>query len=714
MPRGASITVENAFSRGLITENTPMNFPEQAVTDTLNCVYSEFGEITRRPGMDYELGATGQGFGNEGACVEYEWFSVENSGSTKMVVQQMGNRLSFYRVTTSSSLSAGYQPFFVDLTNFASSGSVFEDVFQNECQFTTGRGYLFVTHPFCDPFYIDYMAETNSIVSRKISFGVRDVTGIEDGLQIETRPADLSDLHRYNLFNQGWYDSFNNQGVLGLWRNNPMTRRGRSDWPSNADIWWLNKRTALREDAPAEGNEIVDFEMANRIALGNTPAPKGHFVFNPFYLDRSGVSGIPGIPVESSGSARPTSCVFYAGRVWYAGVRANKYSSKVYFSQLVERDDQFGKCYQINDPTSETTFDIIDTDGGTIELPLIEEVTAFRVMKDTLLVIGTNGIYSIRGSDSGPFRATNYIVEYVSDVGIRNAKSIINVETGILWWGDDAIYTLGPDQIGASFQVQNLSKSTIQSFIDRVPTVNKRYIKGAYSKREQIVRWIYSNSSLDQGYNYDSILEMNVTTPAFYPYRLDSTNIRVGGIIVVAGQGTTTTQVDTTTIGGEPVTTLGGDYVTTRDTIVAPRPEVFKFLTKAGPNVTYSELSDMTFVDWKNARGGVGATYNSYAVSGFRIRGELLRKFTSTPVVFTLGNEPDASLVVEGIWDYGERTSLAQELYYKYIPDEKHTTTRRVKIRGKGRALQLRFTSQGDRPFRLLGWATFDTGGTMP
>src|SRR5260370_42393322 len=54
MAQQPSPAVENHFIAGLKTEFTGLNFPENAATDTQNCVYSLIGDVTRRSGINYE------------------------------------------------------------------------------------------------------------------------------------------------------------------------------------------------------------------------------------------------------------------------------------------------------------------------------------------------------------------------------------------------------------------------------------------------------------------------------------------------------------------------------------------------------------------------------------------------------------------------------------------------------------------------------------
>lgn len=711
MPRNGTITLENNFTRGLVTEYTAMNFPENAVTDADNCVFSELNSVTRRLGVDYEESAEVRPLQDvtdyPNTFVEFKWFSVGNNGTVTFVVQQIGDKIIFFSFESSLSISEGLKPFSVDLNNFAVGGASPETISNQTCQFTTGDGYLFVAHPFCDPFYVAYDEVSDDITTAAISIQIRDMAGVDDGLATDTRPTTLSNLHKYNLWNQGWHGialmaNGSNQNPLENWGAN------RADYPSNSDIFWVFKNA----------EERFTTARVNQIYLGNTPAPRGHYVYDAFNVDRSALTAIPDLPIRSSGFARPSVIAWYAGRVWYAGVRSPRYATTLYFTQLVEGEREFGKCYQINDPTSEHIFDLLDTDGGTIELPLMESVVTMKTVGDSLIIVGTNAVYAIQGSDNGPFRATNYVVKYISPIGGISHLNFVEAEGALIWWNYDGIYTLVPNQMGTSYEVQNISKQTIQSFIDQIPTSNRLYIKGAYNKRQQIVRWIFTSQGNSLGqYEYDRILDFNIVSKAFYPYTIDiTTGPRISGLLTVFGQSFSTVEDDVYVGLNDPVE-VSGDQVFVETSVFLGNQEVFKFFTTGDeiavvPGYTYSELRDEDLVDWATENSGSGVPYDSYCISGYRVRGEMLRAFNSTPIAFVVENLDTGRCLVSGVWDYGFRQSSKHELYL--TRPEVSNIIRRVKIRGKGKSLQIKFESVANHPFNLVGWSTFDTGGTQP
>lgn len=717
MARSGNITVENNFTKGLITEYTAMNFPENAVTETDNCVYSELGTVTRRLGIDYETGAVVRSLASIGASVvderavtEFRWFAVGNDGTTTFVVQQIGRAIRFFADT--GAISPNLKSFDIDLMDYKVVGSTSTQVISNACQFTTGDGYLFITHPFCDPLYVSYDGDTDTIDVNEITIEIRDIEGLDEDVENDERPTVLTNTHKYNLYNQGWntdvpnLDGFS-ENALVYWE------RARTDYPSNADVWWLYRGSRGWVSFLQGATLPEDGVSPDSIKRGNSPAPRGYYIYEAFDIDRSEKSGITGLPGQTAGISRPGSCAWYAGRVWFSGVKATKYSSSLYFSQLVEGPRQFGKCYQQNDPTSEVAFDIVDTDGGVIKLPLVEEVVAMKVLGDSLVVLATNCVYVVSGTANDAFKTTNYTVRYISSVGARSALSVVEAEGALVWWNYDGIYSLTVTANGP--EITNISKQTIQSFLTDIPADNIQFVKGVYNRREQIIRWIFSNVE-ESRYSYNRILDLNLASKAFYPHTIGTTLApRICGLLTVSGA--TLVQTNETVVDslGATVTDSSGTTTILVEGFSGAR-EIFKFvisglISGGSLGLTYGELKNSECVDWESFNA-VGESYSSYGISGYRIRGEMLRQFTSTPVAFVMKNVVGGSCLVSGIWNYGERQSLKQELYRAATSVTNYI--RRLNIRGRGKSFQIKFESAGNAPFSLVGWSTLDTGGTQP
>lgn len=710
MARGSTIVVENNFVRGLLTEPTAMNFPEDAAADADNVIFSATGEVTRRPGIDLEAEAVIHDINNltssPDVFVEFKWDSVGGIGTTSLLVQQIGSKIKFFFVSDLA-ISAGLAPFEIDLLDYKTAVS--DDLIRNNtCQFTSGRGFLFIAHPFIDPLAVEYFQDTNDISVQTITVEVRDFERLDDGLEIDERPTTLSSLHKYNLYNQGW-DTIQptNDGwmqVLQYWDNR------RADFPSNADVFWLFRD----RDGDDVGNINTSWIDRNGYR-GSTPAPNGYYIYPAWNIDRSVKSGIPNLPRLSSNNSRPSCIAFYAGRIFYSGISADKFSDKIYFSQIVESDSQFGKCHQFNDPTSEAAFDLLDSDGGVISLPLISKIISMKAVGDALVVVGTNGVFVIRGTSNNAFKATDYTVEFVSDVGGISDLSIVKVDNSLIWWNYDAIYGLSTDEAGISFQVENISKTTIQKFVDQIPPDHKKWIKGAYNKKDRVVQWLCNDQPGAPIKQYNRILELNAISKAFYPHTISTDQApQIVGILSISGQKLSRFKNKIIALDSSVVTTLSGENVEVDEEFVLPNTESFKYATSGniyGGNqgFTYSDSQD-NYVDWESFGG---SNYLSYFVSGHRIRGELLRPFQSSPIAVTLTDLPDGEILIRGIWDYGARTTMPQSLYLRGT-DIGDYLVRRVKLRGKGRAFQLRFDSVDDHPFSLVGWATYDTGGQQP
>ncbi len=208
MPVQPSSDVDNSFIKGVITEATGLNFPENACTSASNCTFKITGDIVRREGINEEVNGTSHTFNRGGQAVSsYVWTNAGGDGNTNISVQQVGSVISFYNIsnsTTSSPLSTQYISQ-TDLTTFAVDGAgQFWDV-THECTYSDGNGYLFIYHPNMDTVYCTY--SNGTITPNSIQIQIRDFVGVNDQLSVNTRPVNTGPEHFYNLQNQGWVSS---------------------------------------------------------------------------------------------------------------------------------------------------------------------------------------------------------------------------------------------------------------------------------------------------------------------------------------------------------------------------------------------------------------------------------------------------------------------------------------------------------------------------
>jgi hypothetical protein len=228
---------------------------------------------------------------------------------------------------------------------------------------------------------------------------------------------------------------------------------------------------------------------------------------------------------------RPTTCEFYQGRIFYSGVVEQNLGSNVYFSQIAEKRDQYGLCYQKNDPTSEDVPDLLADDGGLIKIPDAGNIVRLFEFQGALLVLATNGVWIIQGSAGGPFLATDYEAKKISASGTSSSLSIASFRGVPVWWGREGIMTVQFDPNYSSFAVQNLTNTTIQNMLDDIPNVNKKYVKGTCDPVDRIIYWVYNDDPVletTDNYKYNMIMCLNMQTGAFFPYE-------IGGLVDVRG-----------------------------------------------------------------------------------------------------------------------------------------------------------------------------------
>ena len=406
--------------------------------------------------------------------------------------------------------------------------------------------------------------------------------------------------------------------------------------------------------------------------------------FVPNATDKIGVSEVRFFSGTSSFD-RPECVSFFAGRVFYGGMQSEGISNNIYFTQIIENEDQYGLCYQKNDPTSEDFSDLLPDDGGVIKIPEMGTLRKLYAYQNGLLCYASNGIWLIQGSSGSIFKADGYQVKKISSIGVESAYSCVSIKGLPAWWGEDGIYTVQFDANYDSFTTVSLTDDIIETFYNAIPLENRKYIKGTYDNVDQIAYWIYNDSTLGADvYTFNSVLCMDAKSRAFYTWEI-STGPVVRDIVFLKPADRT--------IDGKLKLLLHRNY------------------TGSAADQTFGEILNDSYKDWEVE--GTDADYTSYFITGYKIDGETEKFFQSNYVFVFLEQETNASCFVQGLYDYTNSSatgkwSTSQQVYNENLAF-RNINFRRLKIRGKGRALQLRFESESQKPFTIIGWSIWET-----
>lgn len=709
-----------SFVRGLITEASELTYPENASQDELNCILEKKGNRTRRLGIDFETGysESTQDFTTaeitENAMASGVWKAVAGDGNLNFVVVQVGNTLLFYDAG-SVPLSSGLKSFTVDLSTYTASGATQPELVQVEM--ASGKGYLFITSERIDPIYITHDPDLDTITVTECNIEIRDFDGVDDGLEIDETPVTLSTLHNYNLNNQGWY--IDDVRLDGPSIGDPLTKffNSEGEYPSNSYVWWLMK------DLQAQFNP----EWRETLPRGTTEAPKGHYILNPFYKDRNAASGLSGIAVESIAS-RPTAVAFFAGRVWYAGQKGADINDNIFYSQIIEAPQNIGRCYQENDPTAEDLSDVLATDGGVIIISDIGNVLKMVPVGDSLVLFCTNGVWSIGGTDGG-FTATDISIRKITSTSAINPKAIVEVEGTPVWWSSHGIYSLQESDVSGFLQAVSLTDNTIKTFYEDIPLLSKLYAQGAFDPVTRKIQWVYSSTTPTDEQNrfvYDRVLNFDFDLQAFYPWSIEGLAADtpvVTSIVTFPALSSTTSTFNVIDGLGQQVIDASLNDVVADANVLSSVEGGIKFLTVVVDGsffeVTFSEFNNEGNLDWET-EDSTGVEYSSYLVTGYELFGDIAR-FKQAPYVYTYLKDNDDfdnhSLYLQGRWDFsnagnsGKWTSKFQT--YRDIGNTNtEVLVTRHKFRGKGRALQFYYESDGVNKFNILGWAITAQGNT--
>jgi hypothetical protein len=790
-PQQYSQKTVNTFIKGLYTEASVMTYPENTSSDELNFDLLIDGTRRRRRGIAYEDNYQNSTFAvASGDLIHNEtWTNVSGIGGTEFLVVQHNNMVYFYDKSLDT-ISAGQKSFSIDLNNYSANNSY--SVSSTYINTASVTGYLIIVSPAIDPIRVEYIPNDDNITVSKIKIQIRDleylgmssnITFISrtsnlvtvtvntphyynagdtveidssifqfngtftlagaptsttmtytlaganfsstaaSGLAIkevapETPPTAITNNYLYDLFNQGWYSDNNGRSgnAFDYWDNT------RADFPPRNKSWWAGKNTSNDQD----------IDQYLKIEYGNTLAPNGHFILDFFNQNRSAASSINNLTTVVE-TARFNSVAPYAGRVWYAGLDSSKNGGKIFYSKTIESEKDFGLCYQKEDPTSEDTPGLVDSDGGYIIIPEASSIQALFTTGSILYVLAANGVWVVGGVDQ-VFKATEYYVSKISSFGISSKRTLINVADSPVYWDTSGIYTVS---IKESTPYVTSMSDNIRSFYDAISSDNKKDATAVFDRLGKRIIWMYSSETETVPNKKTKILIYDLNLQAFFPWDISNatgTSPYLYGGFFLSGLGSSEVAYNILVGADQVIDASSNTVVETISSTSTVNSDTKFFVRTADGYLTVANFTDRSFLDWGSAN------YSSYAETAYDFSGSaMLKKNVPYIVSYMRRTEENFIPVNEGYvadypsgciftvkWDLSvdsSRWSTPSQLYrmvnyptvdindltFSYPYD---TIVARTKIRGKGRVLRMRFESETGKDLNLIGWETVDASNT--
>lgn len=791
------------FIRGLITEAGPFTFPENASLDEDNFVLNKKGYRQRRLGIDYITGTTPEeiSIGNyaDAAISTYLWEGAGGVSSNAILCVQTGRHLRLYNAATEIITDE-----LLGVITFSSTEAITTSIFQ----YATTAGRLIIVTGAAAIFQIVYDAPSTFTVHEH-GLLVRDLWGVQDQYVEKYRVPDSEvtwpefDERWYNLINRGWGAPHaaeaeapvapSNYAILfeaehNVWPNlqdvvtagidvstgsfdaDQVTNSsiGGSSAPIGSSIIDIFNRGGSRQHV-ASGLSIINnyyYGSSNngwgktlsvypeRILYGSY-TKNGRYALSPLGGRFTDILDLP--EDRTTGGIRCLAS--YAGRMFYSGfnsetvdgdAKSPNLGSYIAFSQVVTAIDSIGKCFQEGDPTSLNESDLLETDGGTLQIPQVNDVKRLVAFGKSLLVFASNGVWAVTGGFDSSFSATSYSVNKVTDAGLVGANTIVEVEDRIYYWSDSGIYVVQTDSTGLNLSINNITSSTIQTFYNNILSLSKEKAIGIYSPDTKVVHWIFNGQDdyetiYTNYHRYDRQLNLDIDLSAFYTYTFhldDRDGSAVSPMPAISGIFSTPnyfskTFVEQVVVGEDDVQADSEDVVieihsTSTSTSRIAYLSIQVVPSAAEINLTTSRLNNTSFKDWVSA-DDEGVSFSSYLETGFETLGDSQRQkqgqyvtvhMERTETGFDIDLDPlnPSSCLMTTKWDFANHVNSGKisdpvqvyRLRRNYIPSGsgdafnygQSVITSKNKIRGRGRALVLKFESEAEKDCILYGWGT--------
>ena len=542
---------------------------------------------------------------------------------------------------------------------------------------------------------------------------VRDTSGIEEPghPSNDTMPSTLTNEHLYNLLNQGWdgtYTRIDDDTCTPGSGKIADFYTSRSVYPSNALSWYVLK----------DSNGAYAPATVTNHAFGTSLAPRGKIIMNAYSLNRGAMSTVTPIPNSPYANHRPEDICFFAGRLWYA------LDGRVLYSQIISEDTTLAdKCYQAADPTSEDVPDPIDTDGGVMNIQQCGKILRLASLGNGLCVFGDKGVVAILPGNATGFTPTSYYQQVVSSIGTVSKRAVISVGDAIYYWSALGIFRVGFNENG-QLSSENISFGSIQTFFKNLAPVSINNCVAKLNTIRNEIHFMYPTNE-DAPKQLNAVLKYNIVNNTWTPRNVPLTELSSPFIVDAAELRN---PIDTKP---KAIVESEGETVTTNGIVVEIKKkdedyigyDSLSYLVVDGNSmrVTFANCTNIEHKDWTVGDiKGNGYNYHSYLITHPIVFQSIYQDKQAPYITTTYRRSEEGDLFKSGCfmsarWNWAFSASAynwdsKQQTYrlpvdQSYRPQEfdeyREFVMNKTRVRGSGKALQLRFENDGNKDFRL-------------
>lgn len=226
---------------------------------------------------------------------------------------------------------------------------------------------------------------------------------------------------------------------------------------------------------------------------------------------------IDGLPSSDLLKGAITDVESFGGRIFYLC------GNTVLFSQTLSTDNQnYDKCYQDADPTSEEVSDVIATDGGMIQLLTMGRGKAMKSFYRGILVFGDKEVTGILSNSINLFSAESYDVVKITTAGLAGRYSVVETDNNIFYWSQHGIYMIGIDE-NNNISSQCVSLNSIQNWYMNLNQLSKDNVVGYYDYANNRIYWLYPTTTDTE--KLDGCLVYDLTFNSFMLQSIDAGNV---------------------------------------------------------------------------------------------------------------------------------------------------------------------------------------------